>query len=261
MLREGQELCLAVPTVPLIGTDTNRILAWAGALIQMPYKAVLEQVSNVPQGVYVSCTLYGSPASTALRPGVWITEIDGIAVSDLDEFLDAVHNHENKVVRSRQGSVCEVALKRLSLAHSSKRLSNTVLHIQHMQAHPGGLPANHSPAGLAAMAAMAPIITSHGAPKDGADIHPHDGAPMHAPENRTGPLEVAQSPCSSVPGSPSMGNPDDAAQSQGYVRIKIQARNGTVSVIAMKLDPIYWSTTQLLPDPESVSGWKMVDVL
>lgn len=225
----------------------------------MPYKAVLEQVSNVPQGVYVSCTLYGSPASTALRPGVWITEIDGIPVANLDEFLDAVHHHENKVVRSRQGSVCEVALKRLSLAYGSKRLSSTVLNNQHMHAHPECLPGHghghgHASTASAAAGGQAPAAA-------GSDVHPHDRPSMNAPENGTGPLEVTQSPNASVPGSPTMGNPDDAAQSQGYVRIKIQARNGTVSVIAMKLDPIYWSTTQLLPEPESVSGWKMVDVL
>ncbi|KAF9908800.1 hypothetical protein EC991_009503 [Linnemannia zychae] len=243
VLREGQEICLNVPTVPLIGTDTNRILAWAGALIQMPYKAVLEQVSNVPQGVYVSCTLYGSPASTALRPGVWITEVDGIPVADLDEFLDAVHHHENKVVRSRQGSVCEVALKRLSLTYGSKRLSSTVLNNQHLLAHPEALPCG---------APTQPPAQAQTASLDGTDVHPHDAAPA--------PVEHTEEPLS-IPQSPTLGNSDDAAQSQGYVRIKIQARNGTVSVIAMKLDPIYWSTTQLLPDPESVSGWKMVDVL
>ncbi|KAF8932137.1 serine protease [Haplosporangium gracile] len=256
VLREGQELSLIVPTVPLLGTDTNRILAWAGALIQMPYKAVLEQVSNVPQGVYISCTLYGSPASTALRPGVWITEVDGIPVANLDDFLDAVHHHENKVVRSRQGSVCEVALKRLSQVYGSKRLSNSLLNQQHILAHPEGFPANYGHTHTnATTAGQAPIA-------GGTDVHPHDtAAPMHALEYGAGTLEISQSPHTSIPGSPTMGNPDDAAQSQGYVRIKIQARNGTVSVIAMKLDPIYWSTTQLLPEPESVSGWKMADVL
>ncbi|KAG0217061.1 serine protease [Mortierella sp. NVP41] len=259
VLREGQEMCLVVPTVPLIGTDTNRILAWAGALIQMPYKAVLEQVSNVPQGVYVSCTLYGSPASTALRPGVWITEIDGIPVADLDEFLDAVHHHENKVVRSRQGSVCEVALKRLSLAYGSKRLSNTLLNQQHILAHPECL---HSNAHAPAPAAAAATVTSTPAALDGGtDVHPYDSAPGAAGAAVAVPAEQYVAEPLSIPQSPSIGNSDDAAQSQGYVRIKIQARNGTVSVIAMKLDPIYWNTTQLLPDPESVSGWKMVDVL
>ncbi|KAI7823553.1 trypsin-like cysteine/serine peptidase domain-containing protein [Gamsiella multidivaricata] len=275
VLREGKELQLKVPTVPLLGTDTNRIIQWAGALIQMPYKAVLEQVSNVPTGVYVSCTLYGSPASTALRPGVWITEVDGIPVANLDEFLDAVHRHENKVVRSRQGSVCEVGLKRLSwgqnpLLGNTRRLSAMV---SHMLAHPEGLAlqaleglhpcddsATPAPASVPTPA-PAPALALPSAPT----LAPGPGlgiATMQlSPTDFRAPTgafsegyEVTEEPVSPI-------NADDAAQSQGYVRIKIQARNGTVSVIAMKLDPIYWSTTQLLPDPESVSGWKMVDVL
>ncbi|KAF9930264.1 hypothetical protein FBU30_000684 [Linnemannia zychae] len=287
VLREGREIKLVVPTVPLLGTDTNRIVAWAGALIQMPYKAVLEQVSNVPQGVYVSCTLYGSPASTALRPGVWITEIDGVPVSNLDEFLDAVHRHENKVVRSRQGSVCEVGLKRLSQAYGSKRLSNSVLANNHMLAHPEGLPlftstqnapAPSAPAPSAPVSDSVPLCAP--APSQAqaaaniaatamsdADIHPFErvpgSAPSQVPPRTESPIQypILQSPTVDNNDEAGPGNSDDAAQSQGYVRIKIQARNGTVSVIAMKLDPIYWSTTQLLPDPDSVSGWKMVDVL
>ncbi|KAF9563157.1 serine protease [Mortierella alpina] len=275
VLREGTVLSLTVPTIPLLGTDTNRIIAWAGALIQMPYKAVLEQVSNVPTGVYVSCTLYGSPASTALRPGVWITEVDGIPVANLDEFLDAVHHHEKKVVRSRQGSVCEFALKRMSLANNSnsnvnKRLSATVAHNQHLVAHPEGLPLHFGGGGLTSNAGV-PATAASGVD----EVHPHDAsAPAPNPPLGLGLVDgvgpgpvdgVGPGPAESPDGgrSPALGASDasdDAAQSQGYVRIKIQARNGTVSVIAMKLDPIYWSTTQLLPEPESVSGWKMCDV-
>ncbi|KAF9090199.1 hypothetical protein BGX27_002319 [Mortierella sp. AM989] len=259
VLREGQEIKLTVPTVPLLGTGTNRILTWAGALIQMPYKAVLEQVSNVPIGVYVSCTLYGSPASTALRPGVWITEIDGISVSNLDEFLDAVHHHENKVVRSRQGSVCEVALKRLSMGNNKRHsaLQQQMLARSEINFNIGG----DTTTGVHGGAAFD-------------NMHPHD---THA--SMTTPTPVQNHPtdsgsslgnfgeghdliCDEPSSSPNtIVSSDDAAQSQGYVRIKIQARNGTVSVVAMKLDPIYWSTTQLLPDPDSVSGWKMTDVL
>jgi len=250
---------LVVPTQPMLGTDTNRIVAWAGALIQMPYKAVLEQVSNVPSGVYVSCTLYGSPASTALRPGVWITEVDGIPVGNLDEFLDAVHNHENKVVRSRQGSVCEFALKRLSLAYGgnhggnhggNKRLSATVLQQQHLLAHPEAVPPQQH------------NCATHDCSTDAAPVAPTPGAAgggEGAVKESTAAAASMDAP--STPQSPSIDQSDDAAQSQGYVRIKIQARNGNVSVIAMKLDPIYWGTTQLLPDPDSVSGWKMMDVI
>ncbi|KAL1915309.1 uncharacterized protein VTP21DRAFT_6767 [Calcarisporiella thermophila] len=90
ILRDGKELRVKVPTVPLNGYETKRIIGWQGALLQMPYKAVLENIREAPKGVYVSCTLYGSPASVALRPGVWITEIGGRKVEDLDSFLEAV---------------------------------------------------------------------------------------------------------------------------------------------------------------------------
>ncbi|KAF9353744.1 serine protease [Mortierella sp. AD094] len=257
ILREGQEIQITVPTVPLLGTGTNRILAWAGALIQMPYKAVLEQVSNIPTGVYVSCTLYGSPASTALRPGVWITEVDGIRVADLDEFLDAVHHHENKVVRSRQGSVCEVALKRISMGNS-KRFSSVAEQQLSTRSETNSTFGNDgtNPISSTALDNLHPhdIIASAPAPAPAQSNHPVDsGASLG---NFGEGLDLVEEPM-----SPMVGSSDDAAQSQGYVRIKIQARNGTVSVIAMKLDPIYWSTTQLLPDHDSVSGWRMTDVL
>lgn len=80
------------------------MIGWQGALVQQPYKAVLEQVRNIPGGVYVSCTLYGSPASTAVRPGVWITEVQGRPVHDLDSFLQAVHDHAAELVRRRRPS-------------------------------------------------------------------------------------------------------------------------------------------------------------
>ncbi|CAG8601096.1 9341_t:CDS:2, partial [Racocetra fulgida] len=58
--------------------------------------AVLEQVRKPPTGVYVSCTLYGSPASITFHPGIWIVEVQGRKVHDLDSFLDAVHLHEKE---------------------------------------------------------------------------------------------------------------------------------------------------------------------
>jgi S1-C subfamily serine protease len=82
---------IRLPTTELTGEETNRVIGWAGALVQAPYRAVLEQVRRIPSGVYVSCTLYGAPANTYdLKPGVWITEVNGNPVSDLDNFLDQV---------------------------------------------------------------------------------------------------------------------------------------------------------------------------
>lgn len=90
VFRDTQELKLKVPTTRFDGKETKRIIGWQGALIQEPYRAVREQVSKVPGGIYVSCTLYGSPASSSLRPGVWITEVQGKPVTDIDSFIEAV---------------------------------------------------------------------------------------------------------------------------------------------------------------------------
>ncbi|RIB12352.1 trypsin-like cysteine/serine peptidase domain-containing protein [Gigaspora rosea] len=96
ILRDGKEINLKVATTPYPRKETKRIICWAGALIQMAYKAVLEQVRKPPTGVYVSCTLYGSPASITFHPGIWIVEVQGKKVHDLDSFLNAVHSHEKE---------------------------------------------------------------------------------------------------------------------------------------------------------------------
>ncbi|KAI9311470.1 hypothetical protein BX666DRAFT_1995435 [Dichotomocladium elegans] len=104
ILRNGTEMEVVVSLSELNGYETSRVVHWQGALIQRAYKAVLEQVRNVPDGVYVSCTLYGSPASNVLRPGVWIVEVDGQPVHDLDSFLSVTHAHEAEISRRRRPS-------------------------------------------------------------------------------------------------------------------------------------------------------------
>ncbi|KAJ2486640.1 hypothetical protein EV174_001013 [Coemansia sp. RSA 2320] len=87
VLRDGRELALTVPTSALNGMETERVVHWLGALIQLPYRAVHEQIRALPSRVYVSCTLYGSPANCyGLRPGMWITEVENHPVADLDAF-------------------------------------------------------------------------------------------------------------------------------------------------------------------------------
>jgi hypothetical protein len=48
--------------------------------------------------------LYGSPASTVLRPGVWISEIQGRPVKDLDSFLKTIKFHEKQAKTRRRRS-------------------------------------------------------------------------------------------------------------------------------------------------------------
>ncbi|GBB86615.1 hypothetical protein RclHR1_00130056 [Rhizophagus clarus] len=97
ILRDRKEENIKVETTPYHGNDTTRIVGWSGAIIQEPYKAVLEQVKNVPTGVYVSHTICGSPAFVSFVPGVWIVEIQERKVKDLDTFLEAIHAHEKEI--------------------------------------------------------------------------------------------------------------------------------------------------------------------
>ncbi|KAL0079035.1 trypsin-like cysteine/serine peptidase domain-containing protein [Phycomyces blakesleeanus] len=182
VLRDGAEIEVKVPMSEFSGFETTRVIGWQGALIQRPYKAVLEQVRDVPQGVYVSCTLYGSPASHVLRPGVWIVEVQGKPVKDLDSFLAVIHKHEEEMCRRRRPSyippVRRSAEQRANITFSDEEALKTD------------------------------------------DVED-----------------------------------DDDTNDEGYVRIKTVSRNGTVRVVAVKLDLHYWDTWQLVLDPNSICGW------
>ena len=89
--RDGGELKLDVPTVPLDGRDIDRVLVWAGATLHEPHRAMAAQRGIPPDGVFVAFFMYGSPASRyQLWAGRRITEVDGVPVAGLDDFIRAV---------------------------------------------------------------------------------------------------------------------------------------------------------------------------
>lgn len=84
-------------------------------LIQKSHTAAKEQVQKfVPEGVYVSCCLFGSPAQASLKPGMWITEIDQIPVKTLKDLLDTVNTksveqrHKDKLASQQQNGVEDI---------------------------------------------------------------------------------------------------------------------------------------------------------
>ncbi|MEM7282662.1 MAG: trypsin-like peptidase domain-containing protein [Pseudomonadota bacterium] len=89
--RNGNVETKTIPTVVLDGSGVNRMLAWAGALLQQPYRDMAAQRGIPNEGVYVAYFGFGSPAN---RYGLWagrrIVEVDGKATPDLDGFLAAV---------------------------------------------------------------------------------------------------------------------------------------------------------------------------
>jgi len=117
VLRDGTEQVVDVPTVALGGRDLNRILLWAGAVLQQPHRALSAQRGIPPDGVFVGYFSYGSPATRyQLWAGRRIVEVDGQPTPDLDAFIKAVSGRPDRSsVRLRtmawNGAVDVITLK------------------------------------------------------------------------------------------------------------------------------------------------------
>ncbi|MEM8984617.1 MAG: PDZ domain-containing protein, partial [Pseudomonadota bacterium] len=88
---------IVVPTVALSGRGIERVVLWAGALLQDTHREVAAQRGVEPQGVYVAFFNYGSPAT---RYGLWggrrIIEVDGVPTPDLATFIAAVAGKDDR---------------------------------------------------------------------------------------------------------------------------------------------------------------------
>ena len=85
------EQTITVPTVALSEAGVERVVLWAGATLQAPFRSMRAQRGIPPVGVYVDFFAYGSPAARyGLYPGRRIVQVDGQPTPDLDAFLRAV---------------------------------------------------------------------------------------------------------------------------------------------------------------------------
>ncbi|KAJ2727152.1 hypothetical protein GGI07_000036 [Coemansia sp. Benny D115] len=90
VLRQKKEISLQVMTTEC-NQGTSKVVFWAGATLQAPHKAVLQQSRVVPSGVYCASTGKGSPAEMyGLCPTFWVTHVNDRKVEDLDSFADTV---------------------------------------------------------------------------------------------------------------------------------------------------------------------------
>jgi len=86
-IREKKIVKFTVPTTPCT-QGTSRVLSWAGAIIQEPHKAVLQQSKKLPSHLYISARSHGTPAAMyGLAPTCWITHINGRKVVTIDDFV------------------------------------------------------------------------------------------------------------------------------------------------------------------------------
>jgi S1-C subfamily serine protease len=90
VLRNGKEVTGRVNTVALDGLGIDRVVSWAGALLQAPHRELAVQRGVSLNGVYVSYFNFGSPASRfGLFAGRRIVAVDGQPTPDLSSFVKA----------------------------------------------------------------------------------------------------------------------------------------------------------------------------
>ena len=91
IFRDGREVRGQIETVALDGIGIDRVVLWAGALLQAPHRELAAQRGLEPGGVYVSFFNFGSPASrSGLFAGRRIVAVDGEPTPDLDRFTSVV---------------------------------------------------------------------------------------------------------------------------------------------------------------------------
>ena len=94
---DGEEITQTIATVALDGDGIDRVVSWAGALLQEPHRPLAVQRGIEPSGVYVSYFNYGSPASRyGLYAGRRIVAIDGLPTPDLDTFVDVIRRLDGR---------------------------------------------------------------------------------------------------------------------------------------------------------------------
>jgi len=76
--------------------NTDKVLLWAGALIQTPHRELALQRGLKPQGVYVSYVFHGSPANrSGLSAMLRIVGINGEKVETIDHFKGQIDMYKN----------------------------------------------------------------------------------------------------------------------------------------------------------------------
>jgi S1-C subfamily serine protease len=97
VLRDGKEVEVGLPTVPLPTLGVERVLSWAGLTLHDAHYEVEHQYGRPMPGVYIAWLWYGTPGSRYdLRPTRRIVEVDGKPTPNLDALLDIVRGMEDR---------------------------------------------------------------------------------------------------------------------------------------------------------------------
>ncbi|KAJ5011814.1 Pro-apoptotic serine protease [Colletotrichum sp. SAR 10_99] len=91
VIREGREHRLKVNTVTTDDAETDHAISFCGAILQRPYLAVRQQLSELHSDVYITFNDLGSPADHfRLKPTDFITHINGHPTPNLKAFSEII---------------------------------------------------------------------------------------------------------------------------------------------------------------------------
>jgi len=117
ILRDGELKDIKLDTVSLPSDGAERLLMWAGAMLQKPSHAAAAQRSIPGDGLLVGFYNYGSPASRyGLATGWRVIGVNGVATPDMDTFLKQVQGLKDRdtvrlAVQSWDGTAQVITLK------------------------------------------------------------------------------------------------------------------------------------------------------
>lgn len=97
IIRAEEEMEIEVSTTELKAFGTDKVVQWAGAMIQNPHRAIAAQRGIKPEGVYVSSVWRGSPARRyGLGAVLRIMEFENNKIENLDDFIRQTKKHKDK---------------------------------------------------------------------------------------------------------------------------------------------------------------------
>ena len=114
-MRYGEIIKIDLETEARDGSRPERLVGWAGTLIQEIPAEVCQQHGTDAMGVYVSAHMPGSPVTRSnLHPTSRIVQIDGKPVRSLDDFAAAVKEKTDQKTAVRVKSVTLDGQERMS---------------------------------------------------------------------------------------------------------------------------------------------------
>ncbi|KAJ1733437.1 hypothetical protein LPJ61_001561 [Coemansia biformis] len=88
IVRRGEEVGLTVRTSPLVGSNTRRVIFWAGSYLQEPYPQVLQQASHVASRVHSFMFDKGGPTvRESTLVDMFVTDIGDTPIQTLDDVV------------------------------------------------------------------------------------------------------------------------------------------------------------------------------